>query len=222
MRAAKDHVRSKSALELAPLLRHLSTMTSAVMPAQLSMLVHSKAHPLSIQYNTAQFLCMTAWTIVMTKAKASCTQQPPFVVTTQDVMDGACEPQNPEKKLTLKILSNEANRAAFLLVPKHGKPVYALALVNRVTPTDLYADTIEQVTAEEAVALSRAMDVEMTLADALVKMHIDQGRTEPQTNVWTPEETLLNGRSCRMLGRSPTAAECPPLKMRKFDSAGGD
>ena len=63
----KDHVRSKSALELVPLLRHLSTMTSAVMPARLSMLVHSKAHPLSIRYNTAQFPCMTAWTIVMTK-----------------------------------------------------------------------------------------------------------------------------------------------------------
>jgi len=174
----KDHVRSKSALQLGALLRHLSTMTSAVMPARLSMLVHSKAHPLSIQYNTSQFPCMTAWTIAMTKAKSSCTHQPPFAVTTQDVMDGACNPQNPEKKLTMKILCNETNRAAFLLVPKHGKPVYALALVNRVTPTDLYADTIEQVTAEEAVALSRAMDVEMTLADALVKMHNDQDGTE--------------------------------------------
>ena len=108
----KDHVRSKSALELGALLRHLSTMTSAVTPARLSAPVHSKAHPLSIQYNTAQLPCMTAWTIVMTKAKSSCTQQPPFVVTTQDVMDGACEPQNPEKKLSMKILSNEANKAA--------------------------------------------------------------------------------------------------------------
>ena len=78
----------------------------------------------------------------MTKAKSSCTQQPPFVVTTQDVMDGACEPENPEKMLAMKILCNEQNRAAFLLTPKHGKPVYALALVNRAMPADLNADTI--------------------------------------------------------------------------------
>ena len=65
-----DYVRSKSALELAPLLRHLSTMTSAVMPARLSMLVHSKAHPFSIRYTTAELPCMTAWTIGMTKANS--------------------------------------------------------------------------------------------------------------------------------------------------------
>ena len=122
----------------------------------------------------------------------------------------------------MKIFCNEANRAAFLLVPEHGKPVYALALVNRVTPTDLYADTIEQVTAEEAVALSRAMDVEMTLADALMKMHDEKDGTEAQQNAWTPDRTPLNGRPCRVLGRSPTEAECPPLKMRKLDSAAGD
>ena len=147
----------------------------------------------------------------MTKAKSSCTQQPPFVVTTQDVMDGACEPENLEKKLAMKILCNEQNRAAFLLTPKHGKPVYALALVNRVTPTDLYADTIEQVTAEEAVALSRAIDVEMTLADALVKMHNDQDGCATQNDAWTPLKTLLNGKPCRMLGRSPTEMPMPML-----------
>ena len=123
----------------------------------------------------------------------------------------------------MKIRCNETNKAPFLLVPKHGKPVYALALVNRVTSTDLYAETIEQVSAEEAVELSRAMDVEMTLADALVEMHNDdQDGTEAQKNAWTPDRTPLNGRSCRMLGRSPTEAECPPLKIRKLDIAGGD
>ena len=49
-----------------------------------------------------------------------------------------------------------------------------------MTPTDLYADTVEQVTAEEAMALSRAMDVEMTLTDALMNMHNDQDGTEAQ------------------------------------------
>ena len=44
----KDHVRSTSALVPGALLRHLSTMTSAVMRARLSMLVHSKAQPLNI------------------------------------------------------------------------------------------------------------------------------------------------------------------------------
>ena len=91
-----------------------------------------------------------------------------------------------------------------------------------MTPTELYADTIEQVTAEEAAALSRAIDVEMTLADALVKMHNDQDGTEAQTNAWTPDRAPLNGRRCRVLGQSPTEAECPPLKMRKLDSAAGD
>ena len=128
-------------------------------------------------------------------------------MTTQDVMDGACEPQNPEKKLTMKILCNETNKAAFL-VPKHGKPVCALALVNRATPTDLYADTIEQVTAEEAVAFSRAIDVEMTLADALVNMHTDQDGSAAQHDPWTPARTPLNGQHCRVLGRSPTEAQC--------------
>ena len=53
-----------------------------------------------------------------------------------------------------------------------------------MTSTDLYADTIEHVSAEEAVALSRAMDVEMTLADALVKMHNDQDGTEAKKCTW--------------------------------------
>ena len=107
-------------------------------------------------------------------------------------------------------------------MPKHGKPVYALALVNRVTPTDLYADTIEQVTAEEAVELSRAIGVEMTLADALVQMHKDQDGSAAQNDPWTPLRTPLNGKHCRVLGRSPTEAQCPPLKMRKLDSADAD
>ena len=85
-----------------------------------------------------------------------------------------------------------------------------------------YADTIEQVTAEEAAALSRAMDVEMTLADALANMHNDQDGTEAQKDVWTPERAPWNGRPCRVLGRSPTEAECPPLKMQKLDSAADD
>ena len=86
----------------------------------------------------------------------------------------------------------------------------------------MYAYAIEQVTAEEAVALSRAMDVEMTLADALVKIHNDQdGTVAHNKNAWTPDKTPLNGRRCRALGRSPTEAECPPLKMRKLDSAAG-
>ena len=221
----KDHVRSKTALELAPLLRHLSTMTSAIMPARLSMIVHSKAHPLSIQYNADVFPCMRAWTVIMTKAKSSCTLQAPFVVTTRDVMDGAQEPQNPDRMLTMKILCNEQNRAAFLLVPKHGKPVYALAIVNSVTPTEVYAETIEQITAEEALALSRAIDVEMTLADCLVKLHNEgrgYGSASQNEYTWTPQKTPLNGKTCRALGRSPTEAECPPMKMPKVDTAKTD
>ena len=91
-----------------------------------------------------------------------------------------------------------------------------------MTATDLYADTIEQVTEEDAAALSHAMDVEMTLAEALVNLHNDQDGTEAQKNAWTPEKTPLNGRMCRMLGRSPTEAECPPIKRRKLDTADGD
>ena len=122
----------------------------------------------------------------------------------------------------MKILCNEQNRAAFLLVPKHGKPVYALAIANSVTPTEVYAETIEQITAEEALALSRAIDVEMTLADALVNMHKDQDGSAAQNDPWTPLRTPLNGKHCRVLGRSPTEAQCPPLKMRKLDSPDAD
>ena len=131
----------------------------------------------------------------MTKTKSTVTHKPPFVVTTEDVMDGSCNPQNPEKKFTMRILCNETNTAAFVLVPKHGKPVYALALVNRVTSTELFAETIEQISSEEAVHLSHAMDVEMTLADALVKMHNDQDGTEVQKKPWTPVMTPLNGKN---------------------------
>ena len=161
----------------------------------------------------------------MTKTKSTCTLQAPFVVTTRDVTDGAQEPQNPDRMLTMKILCNEQNRAAFLLVPKHGKPVYALAIVNSVTPTEVYAETIEQITAEEALALSRAIDVEMALADSLVKMHNTHkgaGSASQNECPWTPQRAPLNGKSCRALGRSPTEAECPPMKMPKVDTARTD
>ena len=91
-----------------------------------------------------------------------------------------------------------------------------------MTPTDLHADTIEQVTAEEAVALSHTIDAEMTLAGALVNMHNDQDGSAAQNDPWTPLRTPLNGKHCRVLGRSPTEAECPPRKMRKLDSADAD
>ena len=153
------------------------------------MIAHSRAHPLSIQYKADVFPCMRAWTVIMARTKSYCTLQVPFVVTTRDVTDGAQKPQNPDRMLTMKILCNEQNRAAFLLVPKHGKPVYALAIVNNVTPTEVYAETIEQITAEEALALSRAIDVEMTLADGLVKLH-NEGRGDGSAfqhqNEWTP------------------------------------
>ena len=71
-------------------------------------------------------------------------------MTTPDVTDGAQEPDNPDRKLNMKILCNEQTRAAFLVVPKHGKPVYALAIISSVTPNDIYAETVEQITAEEA------------------------------------------------------------------------
>ena len=215
----KGYVRSKTALELAPLLRHLSTMTSAIMPARLSMIVHSKAHPLSVQYKADVFPCMKAWTVIMTRTKSSCTLQAPFVVTTPDVTDGAQEPQNPDRKLSMKILCNAENRAAFLLVPKHGKPVYALAIVSSVTPNDIYAETVEQITAEEAVELTRAIDVEMTLAHFLVKLHnagLEDGRVDAPAKLWTPQKTPLNGKTCRTLGRSPTEADCSPMKVRKY------
>ena len=62
----------------------------------------------------------------------------------------------------------------------------------------------------------------MTLADALVKMRNDQDGAEAQKNAWAPDRTPLNGRRCRVLGRGPTEAECPPLKMQKLDSAAGE
>ena len=139
------------------------------------------------------------------------------MVSTQNITDGAGEPHNPERKFTMHILCNEDNGGSFLLTPKHGKPVIALALVNRITLTELYADTIEQLTEEEAATLSTAIDVEMTLADELVRLHEEQDGNARENDTWEHPRTPLNGNSCRMLGRSPTDTQCPPLNMRKCE-----
>ena len=70
--------------------------------------------------------------------------------------------------------------------------------------------------------LTRAIDVEMTLAHFLAKLHnagLEDGRVDAPAKLWTPQKTPLNGKTCRTLGRSPTEAECPPMKILKVDTA---
>ena len=185
------------------------------------MTVHTKAHPLAIQYAETAFPCAKAWTLIKTTKKSTVTDSEPYVVTTETMADGA-EDADAGYTFTMKILCNKNNWAAFLLTPKHGKLVYALAILTSVTPTEIYADTVEQVTVEEAATFTRALDVEITLAEHLVRTEMEQRprpATEQIAHPWTLKNTPLRGKPCRELGRSPTDAECPPTKTRGQESS---
>ena len=217
-----DEHRTKSTLGLVPLLRSFASMPSAILPATLSLLTPSKVYPIVVAYDPANLPphpCRKAWVLVKATKKSKCTEDPPYVVTTDGIVearldaspaekDSRGEESPAEKEYCMKILCNKSNRSAFLLTPKQGKPVYAIAILASVTQDAFFAETVEVLTVDEAVALTKAMKVEMKLA-----MHLLQtAATTKELAEWTTETTPAKSPVCRKLGRSPTDAAGSELR----------
>ena len=215
--------RTTTVKQLVPILRSLTTMSTAILPAALHMLRTTAAYPLQVQYPVPDLdpqPCNKVWVLIKATKKSKCSDEFPYTVITEDVEDVLDMPhlsvpppdskaaENSKYKL-LSMCSKEA-RTSLTLTPAHGKHVFALAIITSVQDNTLCAETVETIQADEKNRLTMTMRQEMTLAVDLIK-HTSLGITAP----WTDTTSPLKAPSCRVLGKSPTAPELDPIEPTK-------
>ena len=198
--------RTITILQLVPILRSLTTMTDAILPAALHMLKPTALYPLQVQYPVADLEaqpCQKVWVFMKATKKSKCTEVFPYTVVTEDI-DDALESDAemqlgvpPPKYKLISLCSKEA-RTSYLLTPTHGKHVFALAVITSVQDNTLFAESVETIQKDEKNSSLMTMLQEMTLAVELMK-HASAGVTTPWTDVISP----LAAPRCRVLGKSP-------------------
>ena len=179
------------------------------------MLMPSKLYPLLVQYQIADITvqsCKKVWVLIKATKQSTCTDEPPYQVTTdgvEDVFDAAEPDAASEKtKRTYKIISmcNKNNRTSLMLAPAHGKHVYALVVITAIRDDTVYAAIVESVQRDEKEQLAKAIRQEMTFATRLMQ-HTIGCKTTP----WDETTSPLASSRCRVLGRSPTGPELDAL-----------
>ena len=207
--------RTTTIRQVIPVLRTLTSMSSAILPTTRSMLTSSAAYPMQVQYPTQDLdaqPCQKVWILIKASKKSKCTDEPPYTVTTEDVEDVL--DQNPAindasqgVKYTLVTTCSKGARTSLTLTPSHGKSAFAVAVVTATMGNILCAESVEQVSMDEKAALSTAMMQEMMLATELVT-HTSTGVAAP----WSDATSPLGAAQCRSLGKSPTGPDLDPLE----------
>ena len=207
--------RTTTIRQVIPVLRTLTSMSSAILPTTRSMLTSSAAYPMQVQYPTQDLdaqPCQKVWILIKASKKSKCTDEPPYTVTTEDVEDVL--DQNPAisdasqgVKYTLVTTCSKGARTSLTLTPSHGKSAFAVAVVTATMGNILCAESVEQVSMDEKAALSTAMMQEMMLATELVT-HTSNGVAAP----WSDTTSPLGAAQCRRLGKSPTGPDLDPLE----------
>ena len=186
--------RTSTCLSLIGMLRASATLSSAILPASLSMLMPSKLYPLLVQYQIANITaqsCKNVWVLIKATKKSTCTDEPPYQVTTdgvEDVFDAAEPDAASEKtKRTYKMISmcNKNNRTSLMLAPAHGKHVYALVVITAIRDDTVYAAIVESVQRDEKEQLAKAIRQEMTLAIRFMQRTV-VGKTTPWDETTSP------------------------------------
>ena len=153
--------RTTTVQKLVPIMRSLTTMSAAILPAGLNMLRPTAAYPLQVQYPVPDLdpqPCHKVWVLIKATKKSKCTDEFPYAVTTEDVEDAldmpasnAAEhsPSMPPTKYKLVSICSKGARTSLTLTPAHGKHVFALAVITSVQDNTLYAETVEQIQKDE-------------------------------------------------------------------------
>ena len=209
--------RTDTCLTLIGMLRTSATMSSAILPASLGMVVPSKLYPLLVQYPVPDVppqSCKKIWALIKATKKSTCTDHPPYQVVTDDVEDildaveREASVENVKKTYTMITMCNKDNRSTLMLTPSHGKHVHALAVITAVHGNTLYAENVETLQRDEKDDLAKAIRREMTLATRLTQ-HTFSGKSTK----WDETTSPIASSRCRALGRSPTGPELDVLNM---------
>jgi hypothetical protein len=211
--------RTNTVRQLIPFMRSLTTLPAAILPAALHMLIQSNIYPCLVQYpseNLEPQACQKAWVIVKANTKSKCTEDPPYVVTTEDVEDALAidapplEGSDPmAKKYKLVSMCNKEGRTSLMLTPSHGKPAFALAVITAVNATTLFAETVETFSKDDKDAMLMSIRQEMTLAVALM-----ENASKGSEALWSDTTSPLAASRCRHLGKSPTGPELDAMDAR--------
>ena len=207
--------RTISVKQLVPVLRSLTTISTAILPATRSMLMSSAAYPMQVQYpmeNLDPQPCQKVWMLIKVSKKSKCTEEPPYTVTTEDVEDvldqnPAIKDASQGRKYILVTTCSKSARTSLILTPSHGKSVFAVAVITAMQGNILCAESVEAVQLDDKTALSTTMMQEMSLAVDLVT-HTSTGVATP----WSDATSPLGGSSCRILSKSPTGPPLDPLE----------
>lgn len=166
-----NHARTQTALQLLPILRSFSGAAVAILPVAMFMLVPSNLYHLLVQYpvnDVEPQPCSKVWLLIKTSRKSYCTDEPPYMVTTEGIqegltMHGSVQPPT-SREYKLVSMCNKNNRSSFQLTPKHGKEAYALAVIASIDGDNLFAESVEPLMEDERKSLEVTMLQEMNLA----------------------------------------------------------
>ena len=209
--------RTTSCLNLIGILRTCASMSSAILPVSLSMVMPSKLYPLVVQYpipKVAAQPCKKIWALIKATKKSTCTDEIPYQVITDDVEDvletSEREMSHQSAKQTYKMITmcNKDNRSTLMLTPSHGKHVHALAVITAVHGNELYAENVESLQRDETDYLTKAIRQEMTLVTRLLQHTSSNPRTK-----WDETTSPIASSKCRALARSPTGPELDVLSV---------
>lgn len=214
--------RTKPSMFQLTLMRSFSLLSQAILPASFSMMLASNVYPLVVQYPIANLRpqpCSKVWMLLKATKKSTCTENLPYVVTTDDVEDALDIKDDgaPVQKFRLVSMCNKDNRTSLMLTPGHGKHVFALAVITSMKDNEFFAEIVETIQQVEKDTLAITMRQEMTLAVELMK-HAATGLV----TTWDDTTSPLVSQRCRVLGKSPTgppleALESPLAKKTRID-----
>ena len=202
--------RTLTCLDLISMLRATASLSSAIFPVSLNMLMPSKLYPLLVKYPKSNLMaspCKKIWTIIKATKKSTCTDEPPYQVMTNDVQDALdMSDQEVKKNYNMITMCNKDNRPSLMLTPSHGKTVYALVVITAVDGSTLYTENVETIQEADKENLARAIRQEMTLVARLLEYTASQKRAK-----WDDTKSPLQSSKCRTLSRSPTGPELDPM-----------
>ena len=88
-----------------------------------------------------------------------------------------------------------------------GKPLYCLVLATAYEGNQLFAESVEILTEDNRNMIADSLSREMTFATHIY----EASKSLPMVTEWTDQASPHAAKSCKRLGRSPTANALEPL-----------
>ena len=204
---ALDEAPTQATLSLLPLLDDLKTDTSCMLPAPLRMVETSPHYTFQVVHSECNAMpCQK--TISLIRCSKNSKVEPlgdGFKLTTTGVADllAADTSEHNSKRYTVSAVCTMDNLPIYRLDPPRGGEQHALLTISDMIGETFVLDQVQLLKPEEAIQAAASLRRLLNVAIELHKPLRKRG------GAWTEDFSPAMAKKCRVLGRSPTAADVP-------------